>query len=230
MENLNQYQQRTSFMWDSLPHEGGFTTSPGLRAKADPAGQLLPFYGDTVIFTLPREMIRWLTSVQDDLYAACGGYLAQKLDPETFHITLHDLQNSPAGWPSGMPGNQKRAQTLLKTARETLPPEVIVRTNCVFSMAGTSVVMGFEPAQDSDCRVLMSLYRAFQQIRPLHYPLTLHATLAYYRPGGFDSVECALLRDALQQLGRERREWRLRLSELCYATFDSMNHYRVIGE
>lgn len=230
MENLNQYQQRTSFMWDSLPHEGGFTTSPGLRAKADPAGQLLPFYGDTVIFTLPREMIRWLTQVQDDLYAACGGYLAQKLDPDTFHITLHDLQNSPAGWPSGMPGNQKRAQTLLQAARETLPPEVIVRSNCVFSMAGTSVVMGFEPAQDSDCRVLMSLYRAFQQIRPLHYPLTLHATLAYYRPGGFDSVECALLRDALQQLGRERREWRLRLSELCYATFDSMNHYRVIGE
>lgn len=76
----------------------------------------------------------------------------------------------------------------------------------------------------------MSLYRAFQQIRPLHYPLTLHATLAYYRPGGFDSVESALLRDALQQLGRERREWRLRLSELCYATFDSMNHYRVMGE
>lgn len=229
LETLTDYQRRTGFMWDSLPHAGGFHTSPGLNAKATPDGRLLPFYGDTVIFTLPPEMIRWLTSVQDDLYAACGDYLAQRLLPETFHITLHDLQNSPNGWPSGLPGNQKRARLLLQTARETLPPEVIVRSNCVFSMAGTSVVMGFEPAQDSDCRVLMSLYRAFQQIRPLSYPLTLHATLAYYRPGGYDQVECALLRDALDQLGRERREWRLRLSELHYAAFDSMNHYKVIG-
>ena len=223
------YQQRTGFMWDSLPHEGGMQTSPGLRAKADAAGKLLPFYGDTVIFTLPPEMIRWLTQVQEDLYAACGGYLAEKLSPVTFHITLHDLQNSPAGWPSGLPGNQKRAQTLLSHARETLPPEVIVRSNCVFSMVNTSIVMGFEPAQDSDCRVLMSLYKAFQQICPLGYPLTLHATLAYYKPGAFDAVETALLRDTLSQLGRERREWRLRLSELHYATFDSMNHYKVIG-
>lgn len=229
MENLMEYQQRTGFMWDSLPHEGGFATSVGLCAKADPQGQLLPFYGDTVIFTLPREMIRWLKGVQDDLYAACGSYLCQRLEPDTFHITLHDLQNSPDGWPSGLPGNQKRVMTMLGAARETLPPEVIVRSNCVFSMAGTSVVMGFEPAQDSDCRVLMSLYEAFQQIRPLGYPLTLHATLAYYRPGAYDSLEVALIRDALQQLGRERREWRLRLSELQYAVFDSMNHYKVIG-
>lgn len=229
MENLMAYQQRTSFMWDSLPHEGGIHTSPGLRAKADAEGKLLPFYGDTVIFTLPPEMIRWLTQVQEDLYAACGSYLAERLAPDTFHITLHDLHNSSAGWPSGLPGNQKRAQTLLSHARDTLPPEVIVRSSCVFSMVNTSIVMGFEPAQDSDCRVLMSLYKAFQQIRPLGYPLTLHATLAYYRPGGFDEVETALIRDTLLQLGRERREWRLRLSELHYATFDSMNHYKVIG-
>ena len=224
-----EYQRRTGFMWDSLPHEGALETNPGLAAKADAQGKLRPFYGDTVIFTLPREMTRWLGGVQEDLYAACGSYLSQRLEEQTFHITLHDLQNSPMGWPSGMPGNQKRVLTLLSAARAALPPEVIVRSNCVFSMAGTSVVMGFEPAQDSDCRVLMSLYEAFQQIRPLGYPLTLHATLAYYRPGVYDPLECALLRDALQQLGRERREWRLRLSELHYATFDSMNHYKVIG-
>ena len=206
LENLMEYQQRTGFMWDSLPHEGGFETSQGLASKTDADGHLRPFFGDTVIFTLPMEMIRWLTGVQDDLYAACGDYLAQRLAPETFHITLHDLHSSPVGWPSGMPGNQKRAETLLSVARNTLPPEVIVRSSCVFSMVNTSIVMGFEPAQDSDCWVLMGLYRAFQQIRPLGYPLTLHATLAYYRPGAYDTLEAALLRDALQQLGRERRE------------------------
>jgi len=222
------YQRRTGFMWDSLPHEGGFQTSRGLAGKADADGNLRPFYGDTVIFALPMEMIRWLSQVQDDLYAACGGYLAQRLKPETFHITLHDLTSSPWGWPSGMPGNQKRATALLEAARSVLPPEILIRSNCVFSMVNTSVVMGFEPAQDSDCRALMSLYGTFDQIRPLSYPLTLHATLAYYRPGVYDEIETRLIRDALLQLGRERREWRLRLSELHYAAFDSMNHYRLI--
>lgn len=229
METLLDYQRRTGFMWDSLPDPGGFSTNPGLRGKASPEGELLPFFGDTMIFTLPPEMIRWLTQVQEDLYAACGGYLAERLLPDTFHITLHDLANSPSGWPSCLPGNQKRAVTLLKAVRASLPPEIIVRSNCVFSMVNTSVVMGFEPAQDSDCRVLMNLYRTFDQIRPLSYPLTLHATLAYYRPGVYDGVEAQLIRDTLQQLGRERREWRLRLSELHYAIFDSMNHYKVIG-
>lgn len=229
METLQMYQHRTGFMWESLPPPDGFVTSTGLCGKAGPDGELLPFFGDTVIFALPPEMIRWLRQVQEDLYAACSGFLARRLLPETFHITLHDLANSPAGWPSCLPGNQKRVITLLEAARECLPPEIIVRSNCVFSMVNTSVVMGFEPARESDCRMLMSLYRIFEEIRPLNVPLTLHATLAYYRPGVYDSTEAQLIRDTLQQLGRERREWRLRLSELSYATFDSMNHYKLIG-
>lgn len=225
METLTQYRQRTGFMWDSLPRSGGMVTSPGLRQKADEDGCLLPFYGDTVIFTLPAEMSLWLSQVQQQLYAACGAYLAQPLSRESLHITLHDLASSPAGWPCGLPGNRKRAEKLLKTIRETMPPEVCIRSGCVFSMVNTSIVMGFEPAAEEDQRLLMTLYEAFQQIRPLRYPLTLHATLAYYRPGVYGEEAVRTLRAALDGLARERREWRLRLSDLVYATFASMAHY-----
>lgn len=227
LETLNEYRSRTGFMWETVP-ERGLTTRPGLRQKAGDDGLFAPFYGDTVIFALPPEMIRWLSGLQEELYAACGPVLAQKLDPDTFHITLHDLSSSPSGWPAGMPGNCKRTLPLLEAARGSLPPEVTVRSSCVFSMVDTSIVMGFEPAQESDCRTLMGLYRELQGVQPLTYPLTLHATLAYYRPGEYSPGEAACVWQALRQLGRERREWRLRLDELRYATFDSMNHYSMV--
>jgi len=66
METLLDYQRRTGFMWDSLPAPGGFSTSPGLRGKASPEGELLPFFGDTMIFTLPPEMIWVPAEVEEE--------------------------------------------------------------------------------------------------------------------------------------------------------------------
>ena len=157
METLTEYRSRTGFMWDSLPHSGGIATSPNLLQKADADGCLLPFWGDTVIFDLPEAMKDWLAGVQADLYAACGAYLAEPLSRQSLHITLHDLQSSPRGWPSGLPGNQKRAEALLAAARQELPGEISVRSGCVFSMVNTSIVMGFEPAEEADQQQLMTL-------------------------------------------------------------------------
>ncbi len=228
METLTEYRARTGYMWDSLPHSGGIVTNPKLAQKADAAGCLMPFYGDTVIFDLPEEMKSWLSAVQDALYAACGGMLAEPLSRESLHITLHDLQSSAGGWPSGLPGNQKRCETLLAELRDTLPPEICIRSACVFSMVNTSIVMGFEPAGEEDQHRLMTLYDRFQRICPLGYPLTLHATLAYYRPGVYGEEQLMALRRTLDGLARERREWRLRMDDLHYATFDSMARYVMV--
>jgi hypothetical protein len=228
METLTEYRRRTAFMWDSLPRSGGIATNPNLLQKADEAGCLLPFWGDTVIFDLPSGMKDWLAGIQAALYEACGAYLAEPLSRQSLHITLHDLQSSPRGWPSGLPGNQKRAETLLAAARQELPGEVTVRSGCVFSMVNTSIVMGFEPAAEQDQQLLMTLYDRFQRIRPLGYPLTLHATLAYYRPGVYGEEALCTLRRTLDGLARERREWRLLMSDLHYATFDSMARYVMV--
>ena len=96
METLTQYRQRTGFMWDSLPHSGGMVTSPGLRQKADEDGCLLPFYGDTVIFTLPAEMSLWLSQVQQQLYDATADLSAAQAANEQQTEALNEANNRVA--------------------------------------------------------------------------------------------------------------------------------------
>jgi hypothetical protein len=84
------------YIENSLP-EGKLTTSPGLRAKVDDAGAFLPFVGNTVVFLLSDEEKAALSVLQDSLYAAAGHLLAQRLSPDTFHMTLHDLANGAPG-------------------------------------------------------------------------------------------------------------------------------------
>jgi len=227
-ETLQQYRERTGFMWDSLAQYGGLRTSGGLAMKVDPDGRFKPFYGDTVIFSLSQPMIHWLEGIQDELYTACGECLAERIAPETFHITLHDLLSQAESMPGGVPRNQQEAMLAIEEVRGLCPHPIAIRSNCVFSMVGTSIVMGFEPATEYDCAMLMTMYERFQQIVSLSYPLTLHVTLAYYKPGEYDDNMLFRLREALQHIGRERREWLLDMQELLYATFESMAKYHLI--
>ena len=224
-ETLQQYRERTAFMWNSLPPCGGLRTSPGLSCKVDSDGHFKAFYGDTVIFALPQPMLSWLEGIQAELYAACGACLAERIPPETFHITLHDLLSQAERMPDGVSGNRQEAMLAIEQARGQYPPSIAIRSSCMFSMVNTSVVMGFEPASDYDCAILTALYDRFQQIVPLSYPLTLHVTLAYYRPGEYDDAMLSQLNEAMQRIGRERPTWQLNLRDLFYAAFESMAQY-----
>lgn len=169
--------------------------------------------------------VAWLAEIQEELYAICGICLAQRLAPETFHITLHDLLNQAQHEPPGLARNRQQAMLAIEEVRRQAPPTIAIRSNCLFSMVSTSIVMGFEPATESDCAALMAMYERFQTIVPLSYPLTLHATLAYYKPGDYDDEMLLQLREAVQRIGREQKEWQLDLQELGYATFQSMAAY-----
>lgn len=228
LEALQQYRERTAFMWNSLPQHGGLQTSGGLAHKVGPDGGFKPFYGDTVIFSLSQPMIQWLEDIQAALYEACDACLAERIAPETFHITLHDLLNQPERMPEGCLNNRQRAMLAIEEVRGQHPQPIAIRSCCVFSMVGTSLVMGFEPATDADCAALMSMYELFQSIVPLSYPLTLHVTLAYYRPGVYDEGMLQHLREVVERLGAQRREWCLQMDQLHYATFDSMARYHLL--
>ena len=229
LETLTAYQKRTAFMQDSLPVDAGLVTPQSLTLKVDEQGGFKPFFGDTVIFSLPGSMIAWLTEVQAQLYAACGGCLTrERLAPETFHITLHDLLSQPGGMPEGVAQNRERVLPLLEGFRGRYPRRVTVRSVRLFNMMNTSVVMGFEPAGEADCAVLMDMYERLSQVVPLPYPLTLHATLAYYRPGVYDTATVGALRALMRDIGTQRREWTLSLDELHYATFENMGGYTPV--
>ena len=228
-ETLQQYRERTGFMRNSFAEYGDLRTSDGLMMKVDPAGRFKPFYGDTVIFTLPQPMIHWLEGIQNELYTACGECLAERIAPETFHITLHDLLNQAEYMPDGVARNRQEAMLVIEEARGLYPYPIAIRNNCLFSMVSTSIVMGFEPATEYDCTILMTMYERLQQIIPLSYPLTLHVTLAYYKPGEYDDDMLFKLRDAVRHVGREQRKWHLDIKDLYYATFESMAQYHLVA-
>ena len=228
-ETLTMFQQRTAFVRDSLPRDGGFATNPRLTDKVDQDGRFRPFFGDTVIFDLTEDEKAWLAGIRQGLCEACGALLAEPLDPASFHITLHDLNSAadPQVIAPAMALAEERSRLLLAS----LPGgwAAHVRPTAVFSMVGTSVVLGFEPVDEENCAALMGLYEAFQQVVPLGYALTPHVTLAYYRPteGGEDALR--RLRAAIAAANQGMAGRTIALRDPRYCTFTDMNHYHFHG-
>lgn len=224
-ETLQEYISRTVFMWKSLPESGGFQTSESLLKKINADGSFKPFYGDTVIFDLPNHEKARLGQLQNALYGSLGNVLAEKIPPESFHLTLHDLLNSPLGMPAESDRVMHEVQSLFAEIPDDFPKEIRLRSVCLFSMVNTSIVMGYEPAEEADCETLMRLYDWFQQIVPLSYPLTLHVTLAYFKPGSYDENMLHSLQNFLIEYSRDSHPVTLNTSDLAYARFASMKEY-----
>lgn len=212
------------YIYRSLPEAGDFHTNPGLEKKVGPDGRFLPFYGDTVVFDLNDSCKARLTAIQNELYAAAGEYLAQPLSPETFHMTLHDLNNSPNLSPE-LEAAMERSRCAVKPLLDSwrgLPP-VRMRASWLFNMVNTSIVLGLVPADEESRRQLEGMYMALENILPLGYALCPHITMAYYRPGCLYGAALETLRSALHPV---ELEVELGMDALYYQRFFDMNHYR----
>lgn len=230
-ETLEQFRVRTNYIWNRLPEEG-FDTAPGCAAKVGANGRLRPFYGNTTIFDLASDDIAWLTELQNALYEACGEFLSDKLRPETFHITLHDLLNG-VDWQAIEADVQRTltyARQKVDSIRKSFPWGVHVRAKCLFNMVNTSVVLVFEPVDEANCRALMEMHARLQEVVPLFYPLTPHVTLAYFRPGRIDADAAARLQAVFDMAQTGDRIMHLDVSRLNACTFTDMNHYHVERE
>lgn len=207
----------------SLPEGREFETNPNLTAKVDPEGRLLPFRGNTVVFLLEPPVKRALQELQESLYAAAPEMLAQRLRPESFHMTLHDLANgrpdSPglADWMAQAGG---RAREIL--ARWTGETPLQMRTTWLFNMVNTSIVLGLAPADPESGRRLEEMYGELEEAVRLGYPLTPHITMAYFRPGRYSPEQVGRLAAALRPV---EREILLSPAQLVLQTFEDMNHY-----
>ena len=80
---------------NSVPEGQEFKTAPQLIQKVDPEGRILPFRGITVVFRLPSDVIQYLSFIQDRLYETCGHLLSDRIDVNTFHMTLTDIISGP---------------------------------------------------------------------------------------------------------------------------------------
>jgi len=202
-----------------------FATNPNLARKVAPDGGMLPFIGNTVVFTLPLQAKAELTRIQRELYHRAAPLLAVPLDPDTFHMTLHDLANGSdnpetRAW---MGEVAPKAAALLHQMKQEFSTPLHLHGTWLFNMVNTSIVLGLAPDADSE-RLLDELYRRFHDIVPLNYALTPHITLAYFKPGCYTKEELDLLRPALCPV---KFSLTLDLAALEFQTFQDMNHYQT---
>lgn len=211
------------YIWRSLPEWDDFATNPNLRKKVAGDGSFLPFYGNTTVFDLAAEAREALTELQTLLYAYAGFLLAQKLDPATFHMTLHDLENG-SEYSDALQLRMQVAEGRVKqmlTQWKTGKP-LRMKATWLFNMVNTSIVLGLTPADEVSRQRLDEMYMALESVVPLGYALTPHITMAYFKPGIYSQQELDCLRQALRPV---ELEVELRMENLVYQEFFDMNHY-----
>ena len=211
------------YIWRSLPMQSDFRTNTNLRKKVNEQGNFLPFYGNTVVFDLDEATKTALLSLQEELYRKAGWMLAQKLDSETFHMTLHDLVNAPELTDAlryRMQEAEVKAKPILESWKEQQP--LRMKATWLFNMVNTSIVLGLAPADERTWCSLDEMYTELDSVVHLGYALTPHITMAYFKPGTYTQYDLSYLRQALNpvELAVE-----LRMEKLHYQVFQDMNHY-----
>lgn len=219
--------QRVCFPQENEP----LVTEAGVKMKCNDDGSFRPFYGDTVVFRLPEPELNFFGSVQGTLYDLAGDILAEKIPVNSLHITLHDLSSSMI--------NQE-IESAFKSHQEKLSGNMTNLKNkgnfCLLikgmmSMVSSSVVMIFEPIYEDDHNRIQDMYDYIECIHPLPYPLTLHCTLAYYKPGKYMPIEWKRLYEFICQWNNRHGDgirFTLDSNMVEYQVFDSMKNYSSV--
>ena len=228
--------------------EGYFCGNASLVQKVDADNKFKKFYGDTIVFDLDAAVKEKLAVYLEKLYAIAPECFAERLVTDTFHMTLHDLSNSAMleNVASEMFWNEIRVLEQAKKASKLgldemygdVPDDMVhelgkqgswkikMRTNYIFNMVNTSLVLGLYPVDEKEYEKIMALYGLFDEVRPLSYLLTPHITLAYFCVKGFSGESARKLEEAVREMN-EQRAWEIELDarELYYQKFFSMNNY-----
>lgn len=249
MESLETFKNRTNgFMENSMPEGHELWIQKSVKQKVDDQGQYKPFWGNTVVFPLEDEMLDYVASIQKKLecirkdfeYCQQEAYLAESLEKDTYHITLHDLTSSvdKEEAEEKIKATKAGALRILDKLRKMDFPIIRVEPVDLFAMNGTSVVLGFRAIDEENQKNLMVLYELFQSIVELPYELTPHVTLSYFRyKERHDKNKIQGLRNIIkevnEQIKRDRKAGtnpivELDVKQLAYQHFSSMNKYNTI--
>ena len=188
VETLEQFKQRTSFVYNPFSAEP-ISINPNCGKKVNERGEFRPFYGDTLVYLLDEETKQHCKYLQNQLYKYCEDVFAEPLKEDTFHITLHDLNNDTKI--SAISTKMAETEAKVKKLMDLLisdTQKVRLKSTRIINMVNTSLVLCFEPESEEDCQKLMTYYDMFQQVVHLSYPLTPHITLAYFN-AAFDSFD-----------------------------------------
>ena len=190
MSLISDYEQRTA--WKYEPIHGSFHSHEGLAGKVNPDGSFAPFPGSTVVFRPGKLCFQVIQLMQRILYHELDGtgMLALPLPDAAIHMTLHDLISPEmCSSDSGEEYACEVAQSIIKAAdtvanirKEYTGRKIAMISDRIVNMVSKSLVLMLRPRTEEDFELLMELYRRFDDIQNLPYPLTPHITLAYFRP------------------------------------------------
>ncbi len=205
--------------------------SENASMKFTPDGNFKEFLGDTVVIPLDEEDIRKVEVYQVDLYNRLGGYLAEKLPPETFHVTIHDLNNS-LDTPENL---EKRMEASGRICREIFEDLKALRGERIELVAAgitggtTGAGVAFKPRDSRSFEILIKLHRAFDVIRHMENYVP-HVTLGYYKPVKFSGSDLKEISGVLEDISKSVRGFGITLdvSNLSYQRFISMKDYETI--
>ena len=230
MESYQEFLQRiNSFETPNLQLAGDFSPSKSLLAKVSQDNSFNKFYGDTTVFDLDSQTKSRISQIIDKLHSLAPECFAEKLDPDTIHMTLHDLSNSPnlTDVINSVSQDKEKIANILNTTSISTKP-IQMRTNNIINMVNTSLVLALSPSSEDDYKRLMNLYELFDNVRELPYPLTPHVTLAYYNHNGFNANLAEKLKGIVGRLNTMPFDLSISPNSLKYQTFTDMNHYKNV--
>ncbi|MBD5534963.1 MAG: ligT like phosphoesterase [Lachnospiraceae bacterium] len=204
-----------------------FRGNPSILQKVDLDNMFRDFYGDTVVFTLDERTKETLNEYVELLYRSVSECFCERLTPDTFHMTLHDLSNSPSlqNVAEELSENKRKIMDKIEEIQKTGKAEIKMKSKYIFNMVDTSLVLGLYPAGEDAYHRLIELYSIFDTVKKLNYPFTPHITLAYYNTNGFDLRAARILENTVRHLNHNEIEINLDMNHLYYQKFKSMNDY-----
>ena len=219
LDRINSFEKKEICLGDDY-----FRGNASISQKVDKNNKFQPFYGDTVVFNLDDSTKKKLAKIVDSIYAIVPECFCDRLASNTFHMTLHDLSNSPVLENVAVDIFENELN-VVKKAEQIGMQKIKMRSNHIFNMVNTSLVLGLYPVNEEEYNKLMNLYYLFDDIKKLNYPFTPHITLGYYNINGFDTKSARKLESIVKELNESDMEIELDTKELFYQKFVSMNDY-----
>ncbi|MDE6028719.1 MAG: hypothetical protein K2F90_00150 [Clostridiales bacterium] len=221
LDRINSFQKKELNLGDN-----DFAVSQSVAHKVNADNTFKSFYGDTVVFDLDDSVKSKLGEYVDMLYRAAPQCFCDRLIPHTFHVTLHDLSNSPTLSEVAEQTfcNELKILQIKSELQKLNQAPIKLKSTYVFNMVNTSLVLGLRPVTQKDYDAIMALYSLIDGVKTLPYPFTPHITLAYYNANGFDRNAAISLENAVNEINA-KLDVELSLSKLYYQKFTSMNNY-----
>lgn len=227
---LEYLEDDKSFSLSFLHKQKRWSIVPDLTKKVTKKGAYRPFRGDTLIFPVKKREA--FVEIQRKLYQDVGESLAEPLDPEYFHITLHDLNNEISIH------NKNKLSELMSRSKNDVemlfkklaayfkehPDQEKIKLKAVgFIGPPIGIAVLFAPSGERDFKLLLNLFNTFQSVVNLTKPLKPHLSLGYFLPE--EPTEEMKLQISKALSTTPDIELELDITELEYSEFTDMNHY-----